>query len=196
MRLALVQMDIAWEDVAENHRRAARHLAAAKEGGAALAVLPEMFSTGFSMDAARIAQPPGGPSEAFLREEAARLGLWVLASVPEAGEPSAAEHGDARVAVGRRGAIREDPPVFVRRGAPRLRGRRARRDRGGRGRARHAVRLLRPALSRAVPDGGGGYGSLPRHRELAGSAPRALADAPARAGDREPGVRRGRQPGR
>ena len=87
MRLALVQMDIAWEDVAENHRRAARHLAAAKNGGAALAILPEMFSTGFSMDAARIAQPPGGPSEAFLREEAARLGLWVLASVPEAGEP-------------------------------------------------------------------------------------------------------------
>ena len=88
MRLALIQMDIAWEDVAENHRRAARHLAAAKEGGATFAILPEMFSTGFSMDAARIAQPAGGPSETFLREEAARLGLWVLASVPEAGEPA------------------------------------------------------------------------------------------------------------
>jgi predicted amidohydrolase len=88
MRLALVQMDIAWEDVAENHRRAAQHLAAARDGGAALAILPEMFSTGFSMDAERIAQPPGGPSETFLREEAARLGLWILASVPEAGEPA------------------------------------------------------------------------------------------------------------
>ncbi|MDQ5871074.1 MAG: carbon-nitrogen family hydrolase [Acidobacteriota bacterium] len=88
MRVALVQMDLAWEDVAENHRRAARHLAAAKEGGATLAVLPEMFSTGFSMDSARIAQPPGGPSETFLREEARRLDLWVLASVPEAGEPA------------------------------------------------------------------------------------------------------------
>ena len=88
MRLALVQMNLAWEDVAENHRRAARHLSTAKEGGAALAILPEMFSTGFSMDAARIAQPPGGPSETFLREEAGRLGLWVLASVPEAGEPA------------------------------------------------------------------------------------------------------------
>jgi len=81
-------MDLAWEDVAENHRRAAGHLRAAKEGGAALAILPEMFSTGFSMDAARIAQPPGGPSETFLREEARQLGLWVLASVPEAGEPA------------------------------------------------------------------------------------------------------------
>jgi predicted amidohydrolase len=81
-------MDLVWEDVAENHRRAARHLRAAKEGGAALAILPEMFSTGFSMDAARIAQPPGGPSETFLREETRRLGLWVLASVAEAGEPA------------------------------------------------------------------------------------------------------------
>lgn len=83
MRVALLQMDLAWEDVAENHRRATRLLAQAKEGGAALAVLPEMFSTGFSMSADRIAQPPGGPSETFLRERAAELGMWILASVPE-----------------------------------------------------------------------------------------------------------------
>ena len=88
MRIALLQMDLAWEDVPENHRRATRLLAEAKKGGALLAVLPEMFSTGFSMDSRRIAQPPGGPSESFLREQSARLDLWILASVPEAGEPS------------------------------------------------------------------------------------------------------------
>jgi predicted amidohydrolase len=88
MRVALLQTEIAWEDVAENHRNAARLLARAKAGGATLAVLPEMFSTGFSMDAARIAQPPGGASETFLREQARELGLWILASVPEQGEPS------------------------------------------------------------------------------------------------------------
>src|SRR5688572_4548622 len=81
-------MDLAWEDVAENHRRASRLLAQAKQGGATLAILPEMFSTGFSMEAARIAQPPGGASETFLREEARKLGLWILASVPERGEPA------------------------------------------------------------------------------------------------------------
>jgi predicted amidohydrolase len=81
-------MDLAWEDVLENHRRAARLLEQAAAGGARLALLPEMFSTGFSMDSRRIAQPPGGPSESFLREQAARLGLWILASVPESGEPS------------------------------------------------------------------------------------------------------------
>jgi predicted amidohydrolase len=79
-------MDLAWEDVAENHRRAARLLAEAKKGGASLAVLPEMFSTGFSMDAGRIAQPPGGASETFLRDQARELGLSILASVPERGE--------------------------------------------------------------------------------------------------------------
>jgi predicted amidohydrolase len=81
-------MDIAWEDVAENHRRAASLLERAREGGAMLAILPEMFSTGFSMDAARIAQPPGGPSETFLRDQARDLALWILASVPEQGEPA------------------------------------------------------------------------------------------------------------
>ena len=87
MRLALVQMDLAWEDAGENHRRARRHLEAAHEKGARLALLPEMFCTGFSMESDRIAQPPGGPSETFLRETARELSLWILASIPEAGQP-------------------------------------------------------------------------------------------------------------
>jgi predicted amidohydrolase len=86
MRVALVQMDLAWEDVGENHRRAGRHLEDASRRGARLAVLPEMFSTGFSMDADRVAQPRGGPSEVFLRERAESLGLWIVASVAERGD--------------------------------------------------------------------------------------------------------------
>ncbi|MEP6993681.1 MAG: carbon-nitrogen family hydrolase [Acidobacteriota bacterium] len=87
MQVALVQMDLAWEDVEENHRRARRRLEEAKSRGARLALLPEMFCTGFSMDANRIAQPPGGASETFLRETARDLSLWILASIPEAGQP-------------------------------------------------------------------------------------------------------------
>ena len=87
MRVALVQMDLAWEDVAENHRRARSRLEEAKRRGARLALLPEMFCTGFSMQAGRIAQPPGGPSETFLKDAARELSLWILASVPEAGQP-------------------------------------------------------------------------------------------------------------
>jgi predicted amidohydrolase len=88
VKIALLQMNIAWEDVPENHRRAEKMLFAAAAGGARLAILPEMFSTGFSMDAGRIAQPPGGPSESFLLSQAKAWNLWILASIPEAGEPS------------------------------------------------------------------------------------------------------------
>ena len=88
MKIALLQTDIAWEDVPENHRRAAARLAEAASGGARLAILPEMFNTGFSMNSRRIAQPPGGPSEAFLRDQAKALNLWILASIPESGEPA------------------------------------------------------------------------------------------------------------
>ena len=86
MRIALLQMDLAWEDVAENHRRARRMLDQAKREGARLAVLPEMFSTGFSMNAERVAQPPGGLSETFLRSSSGELGLWIIASLPESSE--------------------------------------------------------------------------------------------------------------
>jgi len=88
MKIALLQMNIAWEDVPENHCRAAMMLAEAAAGGARLAILPEMFNTGFSMDSRRIAQPPGGPSESFLRDQAKMSNLWILASVPESGEPA------------------------------------------------------------------------------------------------------------
>ena len=83
LRTALIQMDLAWEDPDENHRRAELHIADAAARGARLAVLPEMFSTGFSMDSGRIAQPAGGVSEAFLVEQARAKDLWLLGSVPQ-----------------------------------------------------------------------------------------------------------------
>src|SRR5262245_44650460 len=88
MKVALLQSDIAWEDVGENHRRAERLLGEAEAGGARLAILPEMFSTGFSMDSQRISQSPGGASEGFLRSQANSRNFWILASIPEKGEPS------------------------------------------------------------------------------------------------------------
>jgi predicted amidohydrolase len=87
LKVALLQQDIAWENVPENHRRAARLLDAAAAAGARLAVLPEMFSTGFSMDAGRLAQAAGGESETFLAAQAKTLGLWIIASIPQAGTP-------------------------------------------------------------------------------------------------------------
>jgi predicted amidohydrolase len=87
MKVALLQLDIAWEDIPANHARAARLLDQAAALGARLAILPEMFATGYSMDGRRIAQSEGGPSETFLRARAATLGLHLLAGVAEAAEP-------------------------------------------------------------------------------------------------------------
>jgi omega-amidase len=83
VRVGLLQVDIVWEDSGASHARSGRLLDEAARAGARLAVLPEMFATGFSMHPERVAQPPGGPSETFLRERARALDLWIIASVPE-----------------------------------------------------------------------------------------------------------------
>ena len=87
MKVALVQQDIAWEDVPVNHARATRLLGQAASLGARLAILPEMFATGFSMDGGRVAESEEGPTETFLREQAAALGLHLLAGVAEVAVP-------------------------------------------------------------------------------------------------------------
>jgi predicted amidohydrolase len=83
MRIALIQLDLAWEDAAANHVRAERRLREAAACGARLAVLPEMFCSGFSMNPGKVAEPEDGPTEAFLREAADGLGMWILAGIPE-----------------------------------------------------------------------------------------------------------------
>ena len=40
--------------------------------GADLVILPEMFTTGFSMESAALAEPEDGPSSTWLREQAQR----------------------------------------------------------------------------------------------------------------------------
>ena len=87
MRAALVQLNLTWEDPPANHARAARLLQRAAEGGADVAILPEMFATGFSMEAARIAQPEGGPSEQWLRGMARGLGMHLIAGLAETAAP-------------------------------------------------------------------------------------------------------------
>lgn len=83
MRIAALQFDVAWEDPAANYGRVAPWIASAAASGARLLLLPEMFPCGFSMNTARVAEPPEGPSTLFLREQSARHGLWLAGSVPE-----------------------------------------------------------------------------------------------------------------
>jgi predicted amidohydrolase len=82
MKIAAIQHDVTWEDAAATHRHVAPMIAQAAAGGARLAVLTEMFATGFSLDVARIAEPVDGPSTIFLLEQAALHQCWVAGSIP------------------------------------------------------------------------------------------------------------------
>ena len=90
MKVAAIQHDIVWEDPLANFVHLAPMIGEAAAAGARLAVLTEMYSTGFSMAAERIAEPMNGPSTEFLVEQAAMRDIWVCGSLPERGP------GDAR----------------------------------------------------------------------------------------------------
>lgn len=83
MKIAGVQLDIAWEDKQANFERLGPWVDTAVAGGARLVVLPEMYSCGFSMNTATIEEPEDGPSTEFLRSTARRHGIWICGSVPE-----------------------------------------------------------------------------------------------------------------
>lgn len=79
LTLALVQTHIIWQDPAANHEHFAQLMEQAR--GADLVILPEMFTTGFSMDAEALAEPEDGPSRGWLLEQARQLNAVVVGSV-------------------------------------------------------------------------------------------------------------------
>jgi predicted amidohydrolase len=83
LRVAAVQHDIAWEQPTATYEWLAPRIATAAAAGARLVVLTEMFATGFSMAADRIAEEEDGPTSAFLVDQARRHGVFVCGSVPE-----------------------------------------------------------------------------------------------------------------
>lgn len=78
MRLTIVQAALVWEDKAANLQHF-DHLLAPLVRQTDLVVLPEMFSTGFSMDAQRLAEPmDGSPTVAWIREKSAQLDAAIM----------------------------------------------------------------------------------------------------------------------
>ena len=80
LRVTVVQTEIAWQAPATNRRALAAHLRGLL-GHTDLIVLPEMFSTGFSMDAEGLAETMDGPSVGWMREEAAATGCVITGSL-------------------------------------------------------------------------------------------------------------------
>lgn len=89
MRIAGIQLDIAWEDPAANFRRGREMAREAAEGGSTFLVFPEMFATGFSMNADLVAGFAGGTRE-YLAGLARELGVFVLGGYAEPADPKPA----------------------------------------------------------------------------------------------------------
>lgn len=79
LRLALVQSELAWHDPAAN--RAHFEALLTEVGETDLIILPEMFTTGFSMESAALAEPAEGPTAAWMSGQAQRLGAVVTGSL-------------------------------------------------------------------------------------------------------------------
>lgn len=68
MRLYAIQPDIVWENPSQTFAHLHQLLSQTRPEPGSLVVLPEMFSTGFSMNVEAIAQKQDRPAERFLRE--------------------------------------------------------------------------------------------------------------------------------
>ena len=80
LRISLVQGATRWLDPAAN-RDYYGHLMAPLHGTTDLVMLPETFTSGFSNEAIASAETMDGPTVAWMREQAARLGAAVTGSV-------------------------------------------------------------------------------------------------------------------
>lgn len=80
LSVTLIQQPLVWQDAAANRARFAA-LLEPLAGRTDLIVLPETFTTGFSMDVAHLSEPAAGATCDWLLERAARLNAAITGSV-------------------------------------------------------------------------------------------------------------------
>jgi len=80
LTVTLIQTELDWEDVAANLHRF-DHLIDSLQVATDLIVLPEMFTTGFSMNAATLAEDMESRAVGWLRETARRTAAAVVGSI-------------------------------------------------------------------------------------------------------------------
>lgn len=78
MQIVACQYDILWEDREGNYAKIRGLLDAKEIRPGSLIVLPEMSSSGFSMDVERIAEASPSSSEAFMKDLALKYQSWVI----------------------------------------------------------------------------------------------------------------------
>jgi omega-amidase len=80
LNISLIQCPLSWEDSHANLAWFSRKLEEL-QGRADIVLLPEMFSTGFSMSPERLAEEPGGPVWQWMRTQAMTLQMVVAGSM-------------------------------------------------------------------------------------------------------------------
>ena len=70
LRVTIIQADLFWQDIEKNLQMFDGLIEGIVEE-TEIVLLPEMFTTGFSMDAVRLAQPMDGPAVSWMLEKAA-----------------------------------------------------------------------------------------------------------------------------
>lgn len=80
LRVTLVQSMLHWEDAKANRAMFSEKLTSLK-GTTDLVVLPEMFTTGFSMRSKELAETMDGATVMWMKEQADRLGAAIYGSV-------------------------------------------------------------------------------------------------------------------
>jgi omega-amidase len=81
MRVYGVQFDLVWENPAANLAKARAILLRERPLPGSLVVLPELFATGFTMNAEVLAEPPGGPTEQGLAALSREFEVTLLGGV-------------------------------------------------------------------------------------------------------------------
>ncbi len=82
LRVTVVEVPLAWEDPAANRAALTAYLRPLKgQDTTDLVVLPEMFTTGFSLRSEALAEPTDGPTLAWMQDRSRELGAALFGSV-------------------------------------------------------------------------------------------------------------------
>ena len=85
LRISLIQGPLTWEKPEANRGYFGKQIATL-QGKTDLILLPEMFSTGFSMRSKALAEPPNGPTRQWMQDQAQKAGSAIVGSVITKGD--------------------------------------------------------------------------------------------------------------
>lgn len=82
LTLALIQANLAWNDLTPNIEKAQKMCDLAVQQGANFIILPETFTTGFSLETGSVAREAGIGARGFLDKFARQNGVTIMGSAP------------------------------------------------------------------------------------------------------------------